>query len=807
MHDDTTDGSASPLSAPVDVEPGTRIAHYRIDGRLGKGGMGEVFRAWDVALGRPAAVKVIRAGFGPALAARLLHEVEAARHLQHPAIATFFEGGQHEGQAYFAMELVEGLTLRNRLDSGRLTPHEALALAAGILEALAHAHAAGVIHRDIKPENIIVGANNVPKLLDFGLARRLFATDVEEAPLFDVTTMAHLTAHGQIPGTPGYMSPEQLRGEPLGPVSDLFQVGAVLFEMLTGRRAFGNGPAVARLGATLAGPPDTRELAALTPVGLDALVRKALASRPSDRYESAGTFLLAIDAVADARLRAKVPESVAIFDFANLSGDAANDWIGTGVAESLANDLARVDGLSVAPRAQTIRALASREDDGGSLPDHAHAALTLGVRWAVAGVCQRVGDRVRLSPRLIDASTGREIATRNVDGSLVGLFALQDQLADVIAAALNVERQVADEPRPASPSVRALELHARARHMWRQGGRDPRIVAMLDEAVAISPDFVPALSGSVAAYSTRFIVSAETADLEHALALSERAIALDPVNSEAWTWRGYAFSRLDRSAEALAAFQRAVEIGGSDPFPPYMYGTMSHFAGPREEQLVHLRRAVTLEPRFGMAWLSLGSSLMSLAQYDAARYALGRAKALEGQPGLWAVAGVGGYIADCLRCEGSLEEARLEALDGLKSIERSDFSYRDTVRAFCLAALGRATLEQGDREAARTAFSQAIAQMRGRTRTLGGGHVVVQSLGGLARTTGDPAPFQEAVSLFTSRDVYSFKPFFRCEDPVTLMELAYAADALQQQDMARDLAARARTAGSREVLTGPATRP
>src|SRR5262249_31549183 len=153
-------------------------------------------------------------------------------------------------------------------------------------------------------------------------------------------------------------------------------------------------------------------------------------------------------------------------------------------------------------------------------------------------------------------------------------------------------------------------------------------------------------------------------------------------------------------------------------------------------------------PRHGIGWLSLGWALHSLLREEAARFALGRAKTLEGQPGPTFVAGVGGYIAECLRSLGELDLARAEALEGLESIERSDRSYRDTIRAFCLGALARVGLAKGDAEAARVAFAQAVSQMRGRKLTLAGGHVLVQALAGLARATGDESHFREALTLF-----------------------------------------------------------
>jgi len=295
----------------------------------------------------------------------------------------------------------------------------------------------------------------------------------------------------------------------------------------------------------------------------------------------------------------------------------------------------------------------------------------------------------------------------------------------------------------------------------------------------------------VPAYATRFIGSANPADLEQAIAASDRVRVLDPDNAEALVWRGYALFRLERFDEALDVMAHAVEVGGDDPFPSYTYAAALQALQRPDEALVKFQRAVQLEPKFGIAWLGLGWTLFTLEQYRDARYALMRSQALEGLPGPTFVSGIGGYLAECLRCEGRLDDARAAALAGLDAIERADNLYRDTVRAFCLGSLGRVAWQQGDREAAEAAFSQAIAQMRSRTRTQAGGQVLVQALAGLAAATGDASHFEEGVDLFTNRQGYSFRQFYGGDNWFTLLQLSEAAAALGRRDEADSLRARA----------------
>jgi serine/threonine protein kinase len=238
--------------------------------------MGEVFLAQDLALGRAAAIKVLPRDFSPELRVRLLREAEASRRLQHPGIATFYEAGEAGTRAFIAMEYVRGQTLRQRLRAGSLLPGEAIPLIVGLLEALGHAHAAGIIHRDIKPENVMVTETGTAKLLDFGLAAPALGDPAPETMTEAARTL--VTEPGMLVGSIGYMAPEQLRNEGADARSDLFAVGAVLYEMLAGRPAFGGANAPARISATLFAEPP-----ALDPSlgDLRSIVERALAKSPA----------------------------------------------------------------------------------------------------------------------------------------------------------------------------------------------------------------------------------------------------------------------------------------------------------------------------------------------------------------------------------------------------------------------------------------------------------------------------------------------------------------------------------------------
>ena len=259
------------------LRPGHLVGHYRVVEWVAAGGMGDVYRAEDLALGREAAVKLLRRSISGDRRRMLLAEAEASARLQHPAIATFFEAGEADGETFLAMEFVVGATLRQRLNQGPLPIVEAVAVARCLLEALAHAHAAGLLHRDIKPENVVLVEPTFAKLLDFGIALPLEVRPADDLPLV---------------GTIGYLAPEQATRGPLDARTDVFQVGVVLYEMVTGRAVFGGRTPPERLAAAVAGLPN---LAALDGVVISGamrnIIKRALARDPGARYETAAAFL------------------------------------------------------------------------------------------------------------------------------------------------------------------------------------------------------------------------------------------------------------------------------------------------------------------------------------------------------------------------------------------------------------------------------------------------------------------------------------------------------------------------------------
>jgi serine/threonine-protein kinase len=769
---------------------GRKVSHYRVERRLGAGGMGEVYLARDLALGREAALKLLPEGFAPELRARLLHEARASARLQHPGIATFYESGEAEGAAFIAMEYVPGLTLREHLQSGALPPEKALAMGVCVLEALAHAHAAGLLHRDIKPENVMITAAGSAKLLDFGLAKEALQADART----DAPTATALTGAGNIVGTVGYMSPEQLRGDPVDARTDVFAAAAVLYEAISGRPAFPGATPTERLAAILSKDP-----APLTGAGLPrelwAVLARALARENSRRYPSAAAFLSDLHRVQEGGVVTALPESVAVLDLQNLSGDAADNWLGSGIAETLATDLARVPGLRVIPREKVLQV---RGALGERATDPIEIGLAIGCGRVLSGSFQKLGAALRVTLRVLDVSTGETIASEKIDGRLEDLFQMQDRLAAAVAASLNVH---APTPAPARPSLGAYECYARGRRLWvrMEKGSFEQARELYEQAIAQDPAYAPALAGLAAMHAMRFTFTTDPGALDLATSYARRAIAADPRLGEPYVWLGYALTRQERFDEAFAAEKQALALDPGSFFAAYMAAAALVGANRAEEALPFAQKAVELEPTGAFNFLELGWIHFELGNLAEARWSLGKAVEVEGK-GPNTTAGVAGYLGECLRRQGQLEEARRHCLAGLDVADASDHMYRDIFRGFSLCTLGRVALEQGDQDAARAAFGQAASHIRGRPRAVGSGHILVQALAGLARAGAGEGPLAEALDLFeTRKGPCNFLFFYGCVEHFTLLQLARAARALGRADQARRLYGRAREAGSLEA--------
>lgn len=760
---------------------GRRLSHYLVERRIGGGGMGDVYLARDLALGRSAALKILRSDLAGDLTARLRREAHAFARLQHPWIATFYEADEADGVSFLAMEYVPGETLRERLRQGPLQPDRALAIASCLLEALAHAHAAGILHRDLKPENVVAVGSDAAKLLDFGIAVRWGPEFAGPLAAATETDWGDATA-----GTAGYSAPEQLRGLPVDARADVFSAGAVLYETATGRPAFPGGTPGERMAAILGGtvtPPSALGL----PAEWDAVVKRAIAREPGERYPTAAAFLADVRRLRGGVAASALPDTIAVMDFANLSGDAADAWISSGVAESLSSDLARVPGVRVIARERVLKARAAAAGSAGTAagsaapaPDALDMGHALGCRWILTGGIQRFGPALRITARLTEVPTGLVAASEKLDGTMEAIFAMQDRLAEAVAARLDRGAPAADTPAGPEPTVRAYELYARAKQLADrlQKGTFEQAQGLFEEAVALEPRHAPALAGLAKVHAMRFTYTTDPAELDLAAAYARRSIEADPRLAEPHVWLAYALFRQNQYDAAFAEAERAAAIDPTTAYGTYFCACARAAAGDVPAATSFFQRTVEGDPQHGFAWLGLGWSHLIAGHTDEAVWCFRKVVALEGTGGAGPTAGAGGSLAEALRTRGDLAEAREAALSGLDSVDRSDHMYRDTFRGICLVSLGRTSLAMNDPEAARAAFGQLIAHVKGRPRALGGGHLMVQGLAGLARVTRSQETLDEALALASERRDYDFSWSWACSEWQTHADLAEACRAL-----------------------------
>jgi TolB-like protein/Tfp pilus assembly protein PilF len=492
---------------------GTRLGRYEILALVGSGGMGEVYRARDPQLDRDVGIKVLphRDGISAEQLARFGREARAAATLNHSNILTVFDVGIDGGIPFVVSELLEGETLRARLKRERLSIDEATAIAMQIAAGLAAAHDKGVVHRDLKPENIFITADGVVKILDFGLAKQMRRLDPEIAA----------TDRGAVMGTAGYMSPEQIRGDEASPRSDIFSFGAVLYEMLSGARAFSGASAVETMNAVLTTTPAVQAL----PRALGPIVARCLASSPADRFASAhevrAAWIAATSAHAPARTRRSVlwyasaavvllaaigaslvwhrqptpprpgaagRPALAVLPFDDRSGDPAAAWLSTGVAGMLVTSLAQTPGLDVIG---IERLEASFRDLGRAQSDRSAryaVARHAGAGAVLSGALFKVGSGTRLDVQVQDVETGRVVAASSHEGP--DLFALVDAVARDVRAALDVAQRPAGRPLRdvTTTSLEAYELYAKAQRA-RHNNRWSDARTLFEQALRVDPAF------------------------------------------------------------------------------------------------------------------------------------------------------------------------------------------------------------------------------------------------------------------------------------------------------------------------------
>jgi len=580
----------TPVSTPV--AQADTIAHYRLTRKLGEGGMGVVFEAHDERLDRMVAIKRLRAvSTDPTLRERLSREARVAAGVSHPNVCQVFELGEQSGELYIVMELLAGEPLAERIGRSALPLSEALQICLGVLAALEALHARGIVHRDLKPSNVFLTPHG-PKLLDFGVARPRASGELEP----------NLTAPGAIIGTPRYLAPELLGSEPATPAADLFAMGAILFEMLTGKHAFGGSTVLEVAHAVmyeqpppLVGGPDV--------VGADRVIQRALAKRPADRHADAAAMareiretLTLLDTGPTTRVRTMT--RLMVLPFRVLPPDPEIDFLRYSLPEAITSSLAGLETL-------TVRSSAAGERFAGEHPDLKQIASEAGVDVVLVGTLLRAGDQVRLSTQLVETPSGTVVSTRTAQAPLTDMFQLQDELSRLVVEALAIPLTAHEESvlhHDVPHDAEAYELYLRANHISEGSASPGRLTTARDlycRCLEKDPEYAPAWArlGRVYRVMAKYGYGDAAEDIRQAEAAFRRALEINPELPLAHNL--YTYFEIEELSRAREAMLRLLRMVQSRPADPDLYAGLvvaCRFCGLLETSLAADQRARRINP-------------------------------------------------------------------------------------------------------------------------------------------------------------------------------------------------------------------
>jgi serine/threonine-protein kinase len=589
------EGIAS-TTTPSGATPALVGGRYTILGLVGVGGMGSVYRARDAELDEVVALKVLRKELveTPGMLERFRQEVKLARRVTHRNIARTFDIGEHEGEKFLTMEYVDGESLAELCGEGPMPLEKVAGVARDICAGLSAAHAAGVVHRDLKPDNVLVGKDGRLVITDFGIARAVREGD------------SVVKTNGRPIGTPAYMAPEQVQGGDVDARADVYALGAMLYELLTGERAWPGDSAFAVAAARLVQlPPDPRRKNADIPDDVAALVLRCMAKDPDQRFASAEEVARALDAAMaaaslppvnrpphrpSARPPAEATKNVAVLPFRN-QGPAEDEYIADGLTDDLIDALSMTRGLRVQARGAVMRFKAGDRDPR-------EIGRQLDVQVVVDGSVRKSGGKLRVNARLVSVADGFQLWAKRFDRPEAEFLAVGDEAANAIAEALTLVRDLPAREAPTDPL--AIDLYLRARHAYHAGWAMNVDVAvrLFEEALARAPDDPQILAGHALALMRRFSFDPRgtEADGKRAKAAAERALQKVPTLGEArMALANHALITGDGVACARAVREAlAVSPGSADVHD--MRGRLLGEVGSPADALASLSTAIKLQP-------------------------------------------------------------------------------------------------------------------------------------------------------------------------------------------------------------------
>jgi serine/threonine protein kinase/Tfp pilus assembly protein PilF len=620
------------LSFPVSK----KIGRYEICSKLGAGGMGEVYLAHDPKLDRKVALKILTSEMvddqtGDRVR-RFVQEAKAASALNHPNILTIYEIDEVDSEQFIATEFIDGQTLRARIKKGSITASEVLDVGIQVASALSATHSVGIIHRDIKPDNIMLRHDGIVKMLDFGLAKLIKEREIPDTNEFATTQHFFNTGIGVVLGTAQYMSPEQTRGFDLDPRTDIWSLGCVLYEMVSGRPPFAAPTTIDVMSGILHREPES--LLPHLPEGprdLDRVVFRTLRKDREERYQTVKELLIdlkylkrEIDSHSDrlsslrtsAGLGAVPEKSVAVLYFENMNSEKESDYFCAGITDDIITDLSKIKDLKVVSR-NDVLPFRNKEVNTSQVGD------ALRVNYILEGSVRTAGSRIRITAQLVSVRDGYHLWAERFDRQVEDIFDLQNEVSQKIVDALKVsltdsERQLLTQ-KP-TDDLRAYDFYMRGRELlYRKGRRNTETaIAMFEDAIALDTGFAAAYAGLAEAYSSMYEwYDGATSWLSKAIEMNQKALTLEPTSLDAKFGIAMVYFNQRRLPESKRALEEILKEN-DEFYPGYMrLGMIAELQSDLDSALTYYRRAAELKPYDEEAWKYLAEIHQRLGNIEA----------------------------------------------------------------------------------------------------------------------------------------------------------------------------------------------
>jgi serine/threonine protein kinase/Flp pilus assembly protein TadD len=593
-----------------------RIGRYEICSQLGVGGMGEVYLANDTKLDRKVALKILPAEVGDDTTDRVrrfVQEAKAASALNHPNILTIYEIDEIDSEQFIATEFIDGETLRDRIRLNAVTPAETLEIGIQVASALSATHSVGITHRDIKPDNIMLRRDGIVKVLDFGLAKLTRERETTDSDSLAPTERFVNTGAGMVLGTANYMSPEQARGLEVDARTDIWSLGCVLYEMISGKQPFYGPTTIDVMSGILNRDPESL-LPHLPdgPRGLDRVVSRALRKDREERYQTVKDLLIdlkdlkrELETPSQRYFTARsssgitpesVPEkSIAVLYFENMSSEKDSDYFCAGMTEDIITDLSRIQELKVVSRTDVLP-FRNKEVNTRQVGD------ALRVNYILEGSVRKSGNRIRINAQLVSVRDGYYLWAERFDRQVEDIFDLQNEVSEKIVDALKVslteaERQLlAQKP---TDDLRAYDFYMRGRELLYLKGRrnTESAIKMFENAIAIDSRFATAYAGLAEAYSSMYEwYDGNSMWLSKAIEINQRALELDPSCLEAKFGIAMVYFHHRRFAESRRTIEEILKENAEFFAGHLRLGMIAELSNDLEAALKHYQRAAELKP-------------------------------------------------------------------------------------------------------------------------------------------------------------------------------------------------------------------